>query len=241
MSGVFSKFGIPLDAVTGKTVTIQPKLSYRFRVRFLQFGGLESTTYSFDAMQQVVNVARPTISFSTKKMGTYAGSVNLVNKPTFEPVSITFRDDVANTLAFAVATQLQKQYDFKNGRYAVSSGASKFTTIIETMDGENPMRAIDAFRLENCLINNVNFGTLDYSNSQPLQVTFNIEYDYLGGYYSETNGIESAMHMLWDVTSNPNTYATKPQTPFNGKEAAADKLSTSTMMDNVSSGIKGLV
>ena len=55
MSGPFSKYGIPLDPVTGRTVTIQPKLGYRFRVRFLQFGGLESATYSFDSMQQVVS------------------------------------------------------------------------------------------------------------------------------------------------------------------------------------------
>jgi hypothetical protein len=234
MSGPFSKFGIPLDPVTGKTVTIQPKLGYRFRIRFLQFGGLESATYSFDAMQQVVSVSRPVINFSVKKLGTYSGTVNIINKPTFDPISITFRDDIANTLAFAIGSQLQRQYDFKNGRYAISTGSAKFTTIIETLDGENPMRAVDAFRLENCIINNVNFGQLEYSNSQPVNVTFNIEYDYLGGYYSEVYGIDDAIHMLWDVTTNPSAFATKPQTPFNGGAENPD------LIDRAISGVKGL-
>lgn len=234
MSGPFSKYGIPLDPVTGRTVTIQPKLGYRFRVRFLQFGGLESATYSFDSMQQVVSVSRPNINFSMKKLGTFSGTVNIINKPIFDPVTIEFRDDIANTLAFAIGSQLQKQYDFKNGRYAISSGSAKFTTIIETLDAVNPMRAVDAFRLENCLINNVNFGQMAYNDSNPIRVTFNIEYDYLGGYYSEVYGIEDAIHMLWDVTSSPNAYATKPQTIFN---VADDE---ETLVDKAINGVKGL-
>lgn len=225
MSAAFSKFGIPLDPVTGRDAVIQPKLGYRFRVRFLQFGGLESATYSFDTMQQVMTISRPKINFSVKKIGTYAGNVNVVNRPTFEPLTITFRDDIANTLGHAVSSQLQKQYDFLNGRYAVSSGAAKFTMIIETMDSNNTIRAMDAFKLENCILTNVDFGGLDYSNSNPVQVSFNVEYDYLGGYYSERYGVDNAVHMLWHVTSLPIVDASKPATPFNGnEESLVDKM-----------------
>lgn len=222
---MFSKFGIPLDPVTGRDVVIQPKLGYRFRIRFLQFGGLESTTYSFDAMQQVMNVTRPKITMNTKKIGTYAGSVTVINKPTFEPITVTFRDDMANTLGSAIATQLQKQYDFLNGRYAISSGSAKFTMIIETMDSNNTIRAVDAFKLENCILSNVDFGSADYTSSTPIQVSFTVEYDYLGGYYSETYGVDDAIQLLWHVTTLPVIDASKPSTPFNGNdESFVDKV-----------------
>lgn len=214
----YAKFGIPLDPVTGRDVTIQPKLSYRFRVRFLQFGGLESATYSFDTMQQVISVQRPTIEMAQKKIGTFAGHVTVTNKPIFEPITVTFRDDIANTLAESIGSQLQKQYDFLNGRYGFSSGSAKFTMIVETMDSLNTIRARDAFRLENCLITNANFGEMQYNNDDPINITLNISYDYLGGYYTERYGVEKAQHLMWHVMTHPNPYATKPATPFNGNE-----------------------
>lgn len=228
----FAKFGIPLDPVAGRDVTIQPKLAYRFRVRFLQFGGLESATYSFDAMQQVVSVTRPKIEFANKKLGTYAGHVTVINKPVFDPITVTFKDDIANTLGAAIGSQMQKQYDFLNGRYALSSGSSKFTMVIETLDGMNPMRARDAFRLENCIITNIDYGEMEYANNNPISVTMTIAYDYLGGYYSERYGIEDAIHLLWHTMSLPTPYATKPATPFNGNEP--------DFIDGLVSKIKGL-
>lgn len=228
----FAKFGIPLDPIAGRDVVIQPKLGYRFRVRFLQFGGLESASYSFDAMQQVVSVTRPKIEFANKKLGTYSGHVTVTNKPIFEPITVTFKDDIANTLGAALGSQLQKQYDFLNGRYAFSSGGSKFTMVIETLDGMNPMRARDAFRLENCIVTNIDFGEMNYTDNNPISVTMTIAYDYLGGYYSERYGIDKATHLLWHTMSHPNAYATVPATPFNGNEP--------DLVDTIVSKVKGL-
>ena len=206
-----AQYGIPMDGLTPRDTTIQPKLRFKFRIRFVNFGGLESASYAFDSTQQAISVSRPKIAFEFAELGTYAGTIKVFNRPKFEAISITFRDDVANSLSSAIASQLQKQYDFNEGRYAVSGGAAKFTLIIESLDGVNEVRAVDAFRLEGCFIDNADFGSLDYRESASNEITTSITYDYLGGYYSELNGAESAEELFWKVTSNSSTMATPPQ------------------------------
>lgn len=205
---LYSKFGVPVDFDTGRDVAIQPKLKFKFRVRFINFGGLESASYGFDASQQLVRVQRPTINFESTNLGTYSGNVKVFNKPTFNPINITFRDDVANTLGKAAWSQMQKQYDFNNGRYAVSAGAAKFTTIIETLDGQNEIRAIDSFVLENCHIATMEYDELDYSSGEMSTVSIGVEYDYIGSYKSESEGISDPDYLLWYVTSNATASAT---------------------------------
>lgn len=212
MSSFTSRFGIPVDANRGRETVIQPKLQYRFRVRFINFGGLESVSYGFDATQQITNVMRPNIEFSSKDMGTYAGSVKVFNKPQFRPITLTFRDDIQSTLNKAIGHQLQKQYDFNNGRYAVSAGSAKFSMVVETMDGLNEVRTRDAFLLEGCYINSTEFGALDYASSGVVTNNIVVEYDYLGGFYSEERGLEDAEQLLWYVTSNATSQASTPPT-----------------------------
>lgn len=209
---IYTKYGIPLDGASPRDTAIQPKLKFKFRVRFVNFGGLESASYSFDATQQVLSVARPKISFTPVEMGTYAGKIKVFNKPTFENISLRFRDDMANKLAEALGSQLQRQYDFNEGRYAVSSGSAKFTMFIETLDGINDLRSIDAFKLEGCFIQTIDFGEFNYTESTGNEISMDISYDYLGGYYSEKDGIESARQLLWYVTTNPTSMATSNPT-----------------------------
>lgn len=210
MGGVTSKFGIPLDVTQGKNVTIQPKMKFKFRVRFLGLGSLSSATFSFDVMQQVINIKRPTITFDVKEMGTYSGTVSLINKPKYDPIQITFRDDVANSMSEAIMSQLAKQYDFINGRYSVSAGSYKFSMIIETLDGNNAMRAIDSFRLDNCTITSYDAGSLGYNESGFLETTATIKFDSIGSYLSERNGIENPYYLLWYATANPSVYVNNP-------------------------------
>lgn len=207
---VTSKFGVPLDVTEGQNVTIQPKLKFKFRVRFLGLGSLSSATFSFDAMQQVMTVKRPTINFDAKEIGTYSGTVSVINKPKYDPIQITFKDDVRNSMMQAVMSQIAKQYDFIEGRYAVSGGSYKFSMIIETLDGNNVMRAIDSFRLDNCTITSVDTGQLGYGESGVVETSVTIKFDNIGSYLSEINGIENPYYLLWYATANPTVYATNP-------------------------------
>ncbi len=237
---LYAKYGIPMDGLSPRDVTIQPKLRFKFRVRFVNFGGLESASYSFDSTQQVISVGRPKITFESTELGTYAGSIKVFNKPKFENITVTFRDDIANSLSGAVASQLQKQYDFNEGRYAVSGGASKFTMIIETLDGVNEMRAVDAFRLEGCFIESADFGSLNYAESTFNEIPLVISYDYLGGYYSEVNGVESAKQLFWYVTSNASTMATPPHSIIPNDGPGVLSQLTDQATNAISSGVNSV-
>lgn len=234
---LYAKYGVPMDGLSPRDTNIQPKLKFKFRIRFVNFGGLESASYAFDATQQAISVSRPNISFEFSELGTFAGSIKVFNRPKFEAISLSFRDDVANSLSSAIASQLQKQYDFNEGRYAVSSGAAKFTMIIESLDGINEIRAVDAFRLEGCFIENANFGTFDYRESSLNDCTLSINYDYLGGYYSELNGTESAEELFWYVTSNASTMATPPQLISPSSEPGALSKLSDAAGNSIRSGI----
>ena len=47
-----SKFGVPIDGSTGRGGILQPKLKYRFRVRFTNFGNLGCLLYTSDAADE---------------------------------------------------------------------------------------------------------------------------------------------------------------------------------------------
>ena len=55
-----SKFGVPIDGATGRGGILQPKLKYRFRVRFTNFGNLGASPLQLT--QQVMSVTRPKVS-----------------------------------------------------------------------------------------------------------------------------------------------------------------------------------
>ena len=125
---MFGKYGVPIDTVVGRGGAIQPKLSFKFRVRLISFGGLEnSAPHGLDITQQVISVQKPTISFPKIDVPTYGGVYKTFNQPVFNAVRMTLRDDIENNVIFSINSQLQKQYDLNRGRYALSSGASKFT------------------------------------------------------------------------------------------------------------------
>lgn len=237
---LYAKYGIPMDGLSPRDITTQPKLRFKFRVRFVNFGGLESASYAFDTTQQVMAVSRPKIGFEFTELGTYAGSVKVFNRPKFEPITLTLRDDMANAMSGAIASQLQKQYDFNEGRYAVSSGSAKFTMIIESLDGANEMRAVDAFRLEGCFIENTDFGSFDYREGSLNECTLSIVYDYLGGYYSELNGVESAQQLFWYVTSNASTMATPPPMITPSSEPGVLSQLSDSLGNSIRSGVEGV-
>ena len=54
-----SKFGVPIDGSTGRGGILQPKLKYRFRVRFTGFGSVGQSPLKLT--QQVMNITRPKV------------------------------------------------------------------------------------------------------------------------------------------------------------------------------------
>ncbi len=199
---MFGKYGVPIDTVVGRGTAIQPKLSFKFRVRLISFGGLEeSAPRGLDITQQVVSIQKPTISFPKVDVPTYGGTYKTFNQPVFNAIRLTLRDDIENNVMFAINSQLQKQYDLKRGRYALSSGVSKFTLLVETLDGQEEIRAVDAWKLDGCFISDIDFGENNYSSGEASIISMSIEYDHINDHYSESQGALQQLSSLFYVMS----------------------------------------
>jgi len=158
--------------------TIMPKMQYRFRVSF-----------GFDTSQvvtaNVVSVTRPTLSHDEVTLDTYNSRIYLAGKHTREAVTITIRDDVANSVITQIDHQMSNQIDMVNQASPKSGGAYKFQCDIETLDGGNAEAVtLDKWELYGCYIQNVAYGESNYATSEAQIVTVTLRYDnaqHLGG------------------------------------------------------------
>ena len=175
-----SKITVPLasgDSASNQGL-LMPKLQYRFRVSLENFGVSTPTT---ELTKQVIDVARPNVSFEQMTLDVYNSRVYLAGKHTWEPITLNLREDVNNNVQKLVGEQLQKQFDFYEQSSAASGQDYKFTTRIEILDGGNGANVptvLETFELYGCYCESANYNSLAYSNStDPVSVTLAIRYD----------------------------------------------------------------
>jgi len=175
-----SKITVPLasgDSASNQGL-LMPKLQYRFRVSLENFGVSTPTT---ELTKQVIDVARPNVSFEKMTIDIYNSRVYLAGKHTWDPITLNLREDVNNNVQKLVGEQLQKQFDFYEQSSAASGQDYKFTTRIEILDGGNGANTptvLETFELYGCYVESANYNQLAYSNStDPVSIALNIQYD----------------------------------------------------------------
>jgi|TARA_R110000803_G_scaffold164284_2_gene228022 hypothetical protein len=175
-----SKITVPLasgDSASNQGL-LMPKLQYRFRVSLENFGVSTPTT---ELTKQVIDVARPNVSFEKMTIDIYNSRVYLAGKHTWDPITLNLREDVNNNVQKLVGEQLQKQFDFYEQSSAASGQDYKFTTRIEILDGgngANTPNVLETFELYGCYVESANYNQLAYSNStDPVSISLNIQYD----------------------------------------------------------------
>jgi len=176
MARTLNNFGVPTD--TGKdavgTGILQPKLNYRFRVVVAGFGGTGTSSQEFT--RQVMNVSRPKVSHESIPLDSYNSRMYVMGKHTWEPITITLRDDIANNLTKLVGRQVQSQLDHKNQKGPSAGTNYKFSTLIEILDG-NSGDSTEQWQLEGCFITNADYSQSDYAVSDPVTITVTLQYD----------------------------------------------------------------
>ena len=176
-----SKITVPLASDQSATAQglLMPKLQYRFRVLLQGFG---ISTPSTELTKQVVDVTRPNVSFEPITLDVYNSRAYLAGKHTWEPISLTLREDVNNEVQKRVGEQLQKQFDFLEQASAAAGSDYKFVTKIEILDGGNgdgdtAANVLDTFELYGCFVESANYNTLAYATNDPVTVSLSIRYD----------------------------------------------------------------
>ncbi len=174
-----SKLSVPLasDQSASAQGMLMPKLQYRFRVSFENFGVSTPTT---ELTKQVIDCTRPNLTFEDIELPIYNSKVRLAGRHTWENISVNLRDDASGQVQKLVGEQLQKQFDFFEQASAASGSDYKFTTRIEILDGGNGANTpsiLETWEVYGCYLQGANYNTLNYATSEPLTVALTIRYD----------------------------------------------------------------
>lgn len=174
-----NKFTVPL--ATSQSAKNQgmlmPKMQYRFRAIFENFGGTVDTV---ELTKQVSNISRPNLNFNEFAIDVYNSKVKLVGKPTWESVTVALRDDANNNVSKLVGAQIQKQFDFAEQSSASSGIDYKFVLKFEMLDGgngANDATVLETWELSGAFISQVNYGEMNYSESAAAMITLTVSYD----------------------------------------------------------------
>ena len=156
---------------------LMPKLKYRFRAIFENFGVATPRT---ELTKQVMDFTRPKVGFEEITVPIYNSTLYLAGKYTWETVTCNLRDDASGQVARLVGEQLQKQLDFMEQASAASGIDYKFTTKFEVLDGGNGVaqpNVLETWELYGCYLTNVDYGDANYGESAPMTIAMTIRYD----------------------------------------------------------------
>ena len=174
-----TRMTVPLasDQSASNQGLLMPKLSYRFRVIFENFG---VSTPRTELTKQVVDFKRPNLSFDPIDIPIYNSSLKLAGKYKWADVTCNLRDDASGAVSRLVGEQLQKQMDFLEMASAASGIDYKFTTRYEVLDGGNGAATptvLETWELYGCYLSAADYGTSNYGESKAMQIGLTIVYD----------------------------------------------------------------
>lgn len=179
--GSLRNFTVPVSGLGDSSASSQgllmPKLKYRFRVTFENFGLGSGVT---ELTKQVVDFTRPSLTMDPVEIPIYNSIIYYAGKPKWETVTVNIRDDSLGNVSKLVGEQMQKQFDFIEQASAVSGIDYKFVTRCEITDGGNGAdfpQVLETWELYGCFLTQIQYGELNYSSSDPVQIQMTIRYD----------------------------------------------------------------
>jgi hypothetical protein len=177
-----SKMTVPLasDQSASTQGVLMPKLKYRFRVLFENFGAANNAAPVTELTKQVIDFTRPTVSFAQIDLPIYNSTIKLAGKHTWNDITCNLRDDAGANVQKLVGEQLQKQLDFMEMASASAGIDYKFITKFEVLDGGNgavqPV-VLESWELYGCYLKEVNYNDANYASSEAMTIGLSITFD----------------------------------------------------------------
>jgi hypothetical protein len=172
---------------------LMPKLKYRFRVMFENFGVSTPTT---ELTKQVVSFARPSLTFEEIALPVYNSTLKLAGRHSWADTTCSVKDDASGAVSRLVGEQLQKQLDFFEMASAASGIDYKFTTKFEILDGGNGQTApvvLETWELYGCYLKAANYGDMNYGTNEAATIEMTIAYDNASQGAGQTSGVGFAI------------------------------------------------
>lgn len=174
-----TRFTVPIasDQSASAQGLLMPKLQYRFRISFENFG---ISTPKTELTKQVIDFTRPNVSFDDITLDVYNSRVKLAGKPSWGDVTCNIRDDALGNVSRLVGEQLQRQFDFFEQSSAAAGIDYKFTTRCEILDGANGTETpivLETWELYGCFLTSADYQQLNYATSDAVQIALTIRFD----------------------------------------------------------------
>lgn len=182
-SASLSRMTVPLPGGIGTDQSnpvqglLMPKLKYRFRVTFENFGVSANKT---ELTKQVIDFQRPQVQFDNIDIPIYNSTIKLAGKYSWQDITCNLRDDAGGNISKLVGEQLQKQLDFMEMSSAASGIDYKFLTRFEVLDGGNGTNApvvLETWVILGCYLQTVNYNDMNYGTSEAATVSMTIRFD----------------------------------------------------------------
>ena len=174
-----TRFTVPVasDQSAQSQGLLMPKLKYRFRISFENFG---VSTPRTELTKQVIDFARPEVTFEEMDIHVYNSRIKMAGKHSWANTTVNVRDDALGTVSRLVGEQLQKQFDFFEQSSAAAGIDYKFTLRCEMLDGGNgvdTVSVLETWELYGCYLSTVNYNDLNYAESAPVTIAMTISFD----------------------------------------------------------------
>jgi hypothetical protein len=164
------------DNAGGNQGLLMPKLQYRFRVSFLNFG----VGATVELTKQVMDINRPQISFEEITLPIYNSTLYLAGRHSWNELTVNLRDDASGSVSKLVGQQVQKQLDMVEQASAATGQDYKFQTNIEILDGGNGTavpQILETWETYGCYLKTANYGALNYGSNEIATIALTIRYD----------------------------------------------------------------
>lgn len=167
-----SKYGVPIDG--DKQGILQPKLAYRFRVVFQNFGTNNNLR---ELTANVQSVTRPNVNYQEAAVHSYNSIAYAMGKHEWQPITLVVRDDITNAVTSAVHSQVQRQLNHFEQIGPVAGTNYKFGMQIHTLDGTNA-EELESWQLDGCFLSSVDNMEYNYETAADfMRISMTIRYD----------------------------------------------------------------
>jgi len=182
-----ANFGVP--GLNGdRSAVLQPILSNRFRVLFFDFG-TPGEVAPYDLTRQIRRIGRPNLAFETQTLYSYVSTVYISTRGEWQELTITFIDDITNSVGRRVQEQVAKQQNFFDQTMSRAGENYKFEMDLDVLAGgqsaggsASDPNIIQKWCFAGCQIINMDLGELTYEDATAMEISLTLRYDNVIGF-----------------------------------------------------------
>lgn len=178
LNASLTNMSIATDGAGSNQGLLMPKLQFRFRALFLNFGVSGGATQ--ELTKQVIDIARPSVSFTEIPVDIYNSRLYLAGKHEWATTTINLRDDATGNVSKLIGQQLQKQMDFVEQASAATGNDYKFELHYQVLDGGNGTfqpNVLETWELYGCFIQSANYNTMNYGTNEAATISLTVRFD----------------------------------------------------------------